>query len=90
MEREGKVTGDNKQEELELRSGPVCQDQDLACHVHTGIQYGPVEEWAYTNVCTSSAQRVRKENVRDGRERNRSPGAVAEGEQGLVAQSDKS
>lgn len=77
MEKEGRVTEDNKQEESELRSGPKCQNQDLACHVHSVVQFDPVEEQAYTNVCTSSARHVRKEDVRNGRGRNRSPGAVA-------------
>lgn len=65
MERESRVTGDNKQEESELRSGPVCQDQDLACHLHSGILFGPVKEKAYATVCTSSAWHVRKEDVRN-------------------------
>lgn len=76
MEKEDRVTEDNKQKESELRLGPVCQNQDLACHVHSIVQFGPVEEQAKTSVCTSSSQHVRKD-VMYGRGRNRSPGAVA-------------
>jgi len=70
------VTGDNKQEESELRSGPVCQDQSLACRVHCGVWFAPLEERAYTNACTSSAQHGGKKGIRNDRERNRSPGAL--------------
>lgn len=70
MEGADRVTGDNKQEESELRSGPVCQDQSLACDVHSGVQFVPAEERAYTNACTSSARHVGKEDIRSDRERN--------------------
>lgn len=79
-----------QQEESKLRSGPVCQHQDLACDVHSGTQLSPVEEQAYRNVCTSCTRHVRKEDVRNVGEQNRSPRAVVEVEQGLAAQSNKS